>query len=114
MIHLPTRISAIRQATAVWLELRAKGLGKVFYLVGRLRGVQRGQILRGGQRVDHRTILNWRVVLLAAKVRWADLVGGRGSGGVLLLLHLVGELLRRGELLVRGGLQAAQVEAVLW
>ncbi|TNN85852.1 hypothetical protein EYF80_003696 [Liparis tanakae] len=108
VVRLPAGVGGVGQAAAVRLELGAEGLGKVFDLVGRLGGVQRGQVLRGGQRVA----LDRRRVLVGAQVRRADLVGGRGRGRVLLL-QLVGELLRGRELLVGVGLQAAQVEAVL-
>lgn len=61
---------------AIGLELAAEGLSKVLDLVGRLGGVQSGQILGGDQRVDgRRAAFERRRVLLAAQLRRADLVG---------------------------------------
>lgn len=110
VVHLAARVSAIWQA--FWLELGAEGLNKVLDLVWRLRGVQRGQVLRRDQSVDHRAVLYRLLLLMATQVGGADLVAG-GRGGGVWLVQLLCKLLRRGQLLVSGGVQTAQVVAVL-
>lgn len=114
---------AIGQPAVVRLELAAEGLRKVLHVVGGL-GLQGLQVPGGGESVGGGgRALGGLLLLLAAEVRGADLVGGGGRGGGgggcwcggqgVMLVRLLGELLRGGELLLVGrGLQATQLEDV--